>query len=103
MLAVQEYGGHKSIHDDSMAQGLGFKGAPIEGPTHFSQFVPLLHQLWGRDWEEHGCLSAHYNSRRSTYAPGLPIRSVVSSMLRHYDWTAFARGASYRTAALKGR
>ncbi len=59
MLAVQEYGGHKSIHEDSMAQELGFKGAPIERPTHFSQFVPLLHQLWGQDWEEHGCLSAH--------------------------------------------
>ena len=62
MLATQEYGGHASIHDDSMAQDLGFKGAPIEGPTHFSQFVPLLHQLWGRDWEEHGCLSAHYKN-----------------------------------------
>ncbi len=36
MLATQEYGGHVSIHDDSMAQDLGFKGAPIEGPTHFS-------------------------------------------------------------------
>ena len=62
MLATQEYGGHASIHDASMAKDLGFKGAPIEGPTHFSQFVPLLHQLWGRDWEEHGCLSAHYKN-----------------------------------------
>ena len=62
MLATQEYGGHKSIHDDSMAEGLGFKGAPIEGPTHFSQFVPLLHQVWGRDWEERGCISAHYKN-----------------------------------------
>ena len=62
MLATQEYGGHASIHDAGMAKDLGFKGAPIEGPTHFSQFVPLLHQLWGRDWEEHGCLSAHYKN-----------------------------------------
>ena len=62
MLATQKYGGHASIHDASMAKDLGFKGAPIEGPTHFSQFVPLLHQLWGRDWEEHGCLSAHYKN-----------------------------------------
>ena len=62
MLATQEYGGHASIHDDAMAQDLGFKGAPIEGPTHFSQFVPLLHHLWGRQWEEHGCLSAHYKN-----------------------------------------
>ncbi len=62
MLATQEYGGHVSIHDKGMAQDLGFKGAPIEGPTHFSQFVPLLHQVWGRVWEEHGCLSAHYKN-----------------------------------------
>lgn len=62
MLASQEYGGHKSIHDAGMARELGFKGAPIEGPTHFSQFVPLLHHLWGQDWEEHGCISAHYKN-----------------------------------------
>ena len=43
MLAEQEYDGHLSIHDDRQAASLGFKGAPIEGPTHFSQFDPLLH------------------------------------------------------------
>lgn len=62
MLASQKYGGHASIHDDSMAQDMGFKGAPIEGPTHFSQFVPLLQHLWGQEWEEHGCISAHYKN-----------------------------------------
>ena len=41
MLAVQAYDGHASIHDDSTAQKLGFKGGTIEGPTHFSQFAPL--------------------------------------------------------------
>ena len=35
MLAVQEYGGHASIHDDATAQKLGFQGGTIEGPTHF--------------------------------------------------------------------
>ena len=60
MLQHQEYDGHASLHDDHMAQGLGFKGAPIEGPTHFSQFDPLLAQLWGRAWFERGCISAHY-------------------------------------------
>lgn len=63
MLASQEYGGHKSIHDDSMAAEFGFRGAPIEGPTHFSQFVPLMHRLWGgREWEANGCISAHYQN-----------------------------------------
>jgi len=62
MLADQEYGGHASIHDDAMAGKLGFRGAPIEGPTHFSQFAPLLAQLWGTAWFERGCFSAHYQN-----------------------------------------
>lgn len=62
MLADQEYGGHVSIHDDKMAEGLGFPGAPIEGPTHFSQFVPLLAHLWGQEWYETGVLSAHFQN-----------------------------------------
>ena len=62
MLADQEYGGHASIHDDSMAETLGFRAGPIEGPTHFSLFPPLLAQIWGRDWFERGCISAHYQN-----------------------------------------
>ena len=62
MLADQEYGGHESLHDDAMAKKLGFQAGPIEGPTHFSQFVPLLHRSWGRDWFETGCLSIHFKS-----------------------------------------
>ena len=50
MLGDQEYDGHLSIHDDKMAEDLGFSGAPIEGPTHFSQFVPLLHEVFGDEW-----------------------------------------------------
>jgi hypothetical protein len=60
MLAEQEYGGHLSIHDDEMAEKLGFQAGPIEGPTHFSQFVPLLVDLWGNQWLEQGCLSSHF-------------------------------------------
>lgn len=62
MLAEQQYGGHLSIHDDAMADKLGFRAGPIEGPTHFSQFPPLLGHLWGRAWFERGCLSAHYQN-----------------------------------------
>jgi hypothetical protein len=47
MLGDQVYEGHSSIHDDATAAQLGFSGAPIEGPMHFSQFVPLLVTLWG--------------------------------------------------------
>lgn len=62
MLGEQEYGGHSSIHDDETAQKLGFRGAAIEGPTHFTQFQPLLAHIWGRDWFERGCLSAHFQN-----------------------------------------
>ena len=60
MLADQEYGGHTSIHDDAMAEKLGFRAGPIEGPTHFSQFQPLLAKIWGRRWFESGCISSHF-------------------------------------------
>ncbi len=60
MLADQEYGGHASIHDDATAEKLGFRAGPIEGPTHFSLFPPLLRHIWGNAWFERGCISAHY-------------------------------------------
>lgn len=62
MLADQEYSGHSSIHDDTMAEKLGFRAGPIEGPTHFSQFVPLLADVWGKDWFERGCFSSHFQN-----------------------------------------
>ncbi len=62
MLAAQSYDGHLSIHDDKMAEDLGFRAGPIEGPTHFSQFQPLLHHIFGNAWFETGCLSAHYQN-----------------------------------------
>ena len=62
MLIEQEYGGHKSIHDDAEAERLGFRAGPIEGPTHFSQFDPLLVKLWGQAWFEQGCISCHYKN-----------------------------------------
>jgi hypothetical protein len=60
MLADQEYGGHTSIHDDATAERLGLRAGPIEGPTHFSLFPPLLAKIWGQAWFERGCISSHY-------------------------------------------
>lgn len=62
MLADQSYGGHASLHDSATAGGLGLTGAPIEGPTHFSQFDPLVFACWGREWFETGCISAHFKT-----------------------------------------
>jgi hypothetical protein len=45
-----------------MAEQLGLRAGPIEGPTHFSQFEPLLYQLYGQAWFETGCISAHYQT-----------------------------------------
>ncbi|MET0663492.1 MAG: hypothetical protein ABWZ42_10200 [Ilumatobacteraceae bacterium] len=60
MLADQTYGGHTSVHDGDTAAELGLAGAPIEGPTHFSQIDPLAVRMWGTRWFETGCVSAHF-------------------------------------------
>jgi hypothetical protein len=75
MLAAQNYDNHTSIHDDETAQKLGFKGGTIEGPTHFSQFVPLCVALWGSRWLEEGSLSAHY---RNACFEGEKVRAFVA-------------------------
>ncbi|SDS98315.1 hypothetical protein SAMN05216198_3327 [Halopseudomonas litoralis] len=74
MLADQQYSGHTSIHDDDMAEKLGFRAGPIEGPTHFSQFVPLLAEIWGKDWFERGCFSAHF---QNMVVEGEQVRAFV--------------------------
>lgn len=60
MLTEQTYAGHKSLHDDAEAARLGIRAGPIEGPTHFQQFVPLLAGVWGQEWFERGCFSCHF-------------------------------------------
>ena len=62
MLALQDLGGHTSVHDDDTAAALGLAGAPIEGPTHFSQIDPLAVERFGRAWFERGCVSAHFRN-----------------------------------------
>jgi hypothetical protein len=62
MLADQEVDGHASVHDADSAASLGLAGAPIEGPTHFSQFDPLAVVLWGQTWFERGCISSHFQT-----------------------------------------
>ena len=74
MLADQTYDGHKSIHDDATAGDLGLRAGPIEGPTHFSQFDPLLAHLFGRQWFETGCISAHY---QTMVVEGESVRAFV--------------------------
>jgi hypothetical protein len=76
MLAHQDYAGHASIHDDATARELGFKGGTIEGPTHFSQFMPLACAVWGDGWLATGCISVSYK------APSFEGEGVVAWLRR---------------------
>lgn len=62
MLAEQTYGGHASVHDDATARQMGFAAAPVEGPTHFSQFAPLCCHVWGEEWLARGGLSVSFKA-----------------------------------------
>lgn len=85
MLHDQEYDGHASVHDGEVADKLGLSGAPIEGPTHFSQFDPLGFELWGRRWFETGCISSHF---QTMVVEG---ESVVASAKRPVERSGIAR------------
>ena len=85
MLADQAYDGHASVHDGDVAENLGLPGAPIEGPTHFSQFDPLAYSVWGRRWFETGCISAHF---QTMVVDG---ESVTASLTRGADDPEIAR------------
>src|SRR5437763_13904219 len=74
MLAEQEYDGHASVHDDATAESLGLAGAPIEGPTHFSQIDPLAVAAWGPAWFERGCVSAHF---RTMVVEGAEVQASI--------------------------
>jgi len=76
MLAEQTYDDHTSIHDESTAATLGLAGAPIEAPTHFSQFDPLAVTLWGQEWFERGCISFHF---RTMVVEGEEVQAAVTT------------------------
>jgi hypothetical protein len=101
MLAEQQYDGHKSIHDDATAEQLGLRAGPIEGPTHFSQFDPLLYQLYGQAWFETGCLSAHYQTMvvegeevRAFVEPPAPGRQLARVWAEKRDGTPVLTGTA---------
>jgi hypothetical protein len=75
MLADQVVDGHASVHDGDQAAALGLLGAPIEGPTHFSQFDPLCVSQWGHDWFERGCISSHF---RTMVVEGEQVRATLT-------------------------
>lgn len=120
MLAEQSYDDHKSVHDASTAASLGLAGAPIEAPTHFSQFDPLAVTLWGRDWFERGCISIHFQTMvvegeevtarltahpgarlaraTATKADGTPVLAGTVSIGRDGEGTELARRLAAQSA-----
>lgn len=99
MLKAQSYDSHASIHDDATAQKLGFQRGTIEGPTHFSQFVPLCVEHWGIDWFRTGCISAHF---RNAVFEGEKVRA---NMVKPLDEPSQARIAMIKddgTEVLQG-
>ena len=54
--------GSGSVHDDSTATDLGFRGGPVRADNHMNQFVPVLLELFGRQWFENGHLSLDFKS-----------------------------------------
>jgi hypothetical protein len=51
-----------SIHDDSQAQKLGFRGGTVAGSIHMEQFPPLLLRAFGQRWFETGSLSTYFRN-----------------------------------------
>jgi hypothetical protein len=51
-----------SIHDDSVAAELGFRGGTVAGSVHFDLFPPLLVEAFGPGWYERGTLSMYFRN-----------------------------------------
>jgi hypothetical protein len=58
---ISREAGAGSIHDDSTAARLGFKGGTVGGSIHMDQFAPILQSLFGdTEFFEHGNLSLFF-------------------------------------------
>ncbi len=54
--------GAGSIHDDGTASELGFRGGTVAGDVHMNQFPPVLLEVFGNRWFEHGNLSLRFRN-----------------------------------------
>jgi len=70
-LAARQRG---SIHDDAMAQRLGFRGGTVAGSIHMEQFPPVLLKAFGGRWFETGSLSTYF---RNATTDGEPVRVLA--------------------------
>ena len=63
-----------SIHDDTTAAGLGFRGGTVAGNIHMDLLPPLLIEALGETWLETGSLSLYF--QRAT-TDGEPVQAWV--------------------------
>ena len=77
-----------SIHDDAVAQRLGFRGGTIAGSIHMDQFPPVLVDAFGPEWFETGSLSLTF---RNATTSGEPVVAMVAVTDQRADVQAEAR------------
>ncbi len=71
-----------SIHDDTTATALGFRGGTVAGSIHMDQFPPLALRAFGDSWFTDGSLSLYF---RYATTDGEPVRAFVEAPHRPHD------------------
>src|SRR5690606_33158359 len=67
-------GARGSIHNDEVAQRLGFRGGTVAGSVHMEQFPPILMRAFGERWFETGGLACYF---RNATVDGESVRPIV--------------------------
>ena len=89
-------GAKGSIHDDSTAQTLGFRGGTVAGNIHFEQFSPVLLTRFGEGWRKRGGLSLHFVNATTDGEPVQvfvgPTEEVGPDLRRAMTWMETPEG-----------
>jgi len=92
-----------SIHDDSTATKLGFRGGTVAGSIHLELFPPLLLRALGQRWFERGTLSMYFlnatTDREAVRAfvkqpPGDGADTQVDAWIEREDGMRVAEGSA---------
>ncbi len=68
--------GAGSIHDDTTAKNLGFRGGTVAGSLHMEQFPPLLIKVFGDDWYQSGGMSLYF---KYATTDGEPVQAFAEN------------------------
>lgn len=63
-----------SIHNDTVATKLGFRGGTVAGSIHLELFPPVLLEAFGERWLERGTLSINF---RNPTTDREPVRALI--------------------------